>query len=293
MKNFIKSLFDYSLLPILTITCCLVLTGCENKKTDNKSGNTAKTETALSNEKENTTPTPAAENQESEQPDIPVCFIGNSLIDYGCQAVFLTDIAAGYGRKISVDKLTYGGARLSEYAAGGFIGKKEIKKRLKKADIVVFQDYGGWQGQETYKAIQKLTSWCKKNAAFYYYMYDGDDVDMDTSDYQKLKKLGLKLIPKGQMIDALLEMSYIYEELHMEADFHPNDLNGYMAALVMNHIIFDEKCTDFSKEWFFGEKSDRLAASYAQVIDGLHGDSEQEKWEELRKICKIADNLDM
>lgn len=173
-----------------------------------------------------------------------------------------------------------------------FWGKKEIKKRLKKADIVVFQDYGGWQGEETYKSIQKLKTWCKKNAEFYYYMYDGDDADMGTSDYQKLKKLGLKLIPKGQIIDALFEMSYTYEELHMENDFHPNNLNGYIAALVMNHIIFDEKCTDFPKEWFFGEKSERLAASYAQVIDGIHGNSEQEKWEELQKICKKADELE-
>ena len=278
------------LLFLLAITCCLILIGCGKNKAIDKSDTTKDVSS-----KENTTPSApptATENPKNKQQNIPVCFIGNSLIDYGCQANFLTDIAAGYGRKISVDKITWGGARLSDYAAGGFLGKKEIKKRLKKADIVVFQDYGGWQGEETYKSIQKLKTWCKKNAAFYYYMYDGDDADMGTSDYQKLKKLGLKLIPKGQIIDALFEMSYTYEELHMENDFHPNNLNGYIAALVMNHIIFDEKCTDFPKKWFFGEKSERLAASYAQVIEGLHGNSEQKKWEELQKICKKADELE-
>lgn len=282
------------LLFLLAITCCLILIGCGKDKTINKSDTTK--DVSSKEKKENTTPSApstATETPKNKQQNIPVCFVGNSLIDYGCQANFLTDIAAGYGRKISVDKITWGGARLSDYAAGGFLGKKEIKKRLKKADIVVFQDYGGWQGEETYKSIQKLKTWCKKNAEFYYYMYDGDDADMGTSDYQKLKKLGLKLIPKGQIIDALFEMSYTYEELHMENDFHPNNLNGYIAALVMNHIIFDEKCTDFPKEWFFGEKSERLAAPYAQVIEGLHGNSEQEKWEELQKICKKADELEL
>lgn len=282
------------LLFLLAITCCLILIGCGKDKTINKSDTTK--DVSSKEKKKNTTPSApptATENPKNKQQNIPVCFIGNSLIDYGCQSNFLTDIAAGYGRKISVDKITWGGARLSDYAAGGFLGKKEIKKRLKKADIVVFQDYGGWQGEETYKSIQKLKTWCKKNAEFYYYMYDGDDADMGTPDYQKLEKLKLKLIPKGQMIDALFEMSYTYEELHMKNDFHPNNLNGYIAALVMNHIIFDEKCTDFPKEWFFGEKSERLAASYAQVIEGLHGNSEQEKWEELQKICKKADELEL
>lgn len=282
------------LLFLLAITCCLILIGCGKDKTINKSDTTK--DVSSKEKKKNTTPSApptATENPKNKQQNIPVCFIGNSLIDYGCQSNFLTDIAAGYGRKISVDKITWGGARLSDYAAGGFLGKKEIKKRLKKADIVVFQDYGGWQGEETYKSIQKLKTWYKKNAEFYYYMYDGDDADMGTPDYQKLEKLELKLIPKGQMIDALFEMSYTYEELHMENDFHPNNLNGYIAALVMNHIIFDEKCTDFPKEWFFGEKSERLAASYAQVIEGLHGNSEQEKWEELQKICKKADELEL
>ncbi|MDE6852622.1 MAG: hypothetical protein K2J67_09080, partial [Lachnospiraceae bacterium] len=112
-----------------------------------------------------------------------------------------------------------------------------------------------------------------------------------TSDYKTLTGLGMALIPKGQIIDVLFEMSYTYEDLHLENDFHPNLLNGYFAALVMNSTIFDVNCTELSKEWFFEEKEGRLATAYTQVLDGIHGDSEQEKWEEIQKICTEADKL--
>lgn len=282
------------LLFILTTICCLALAGCSKNGTDKKTDSGKPEEGVNSTTKESDTPSPAPttnNEQETEQINTHVCFIGNSLIDYGNQSNFLIDLSAGFDRKITVDKITWGGAYLSDYVAGNFLNVDKLKSRLGKADIVVFQDYGGWQGTKTLKAIRKLTSWCKEDASFYYYMYDEDDVEMQNSDYQKLAKLGLKLIRKGQLIDALSDMSYTYEELHMENDFHPNILNGYMAALIMNSTIFGEKCTDLPKEWFFGEKDGRLATAYKQVLDGIHGDSEQEKWEEFQIICKKADQL--
>ena len=279
---------------VLLAICCIAMAGCGKTERNRGTASEVQKESAPPVGKESETSLPASSDtrkQETEQENTRVCFVGNSLIDYGNQADFFIDYAAGFGRKISVEKLTWGGARLSDYAAGGFIGKKEIKKSLKKVDIVVFQDYGGWQGMETLKAIQELVAWCKKDAAFYYYMYDGDNEQMQDSDYQKLKEIHIGLVPKGQMIDALLEMSYNYEELHMENDFHPNNLNGFMAVLVMYGTIFQEKCIKFPKEWFFGEKEGHLAAAYAQVLDGIHGDSKEEKWEEFQKICKEADKL--
>lgn len=278
----------------LSIICCITLAGCSENGTDKKTDLKKQVENNNSNKKESKTPLPSSTaigEQENKQNSIQVCFIGNSLIDYGNQSDFLIDLSACFGRTISVDKITWGGAYLQDYVTGRFIDKKSIKKRLDKADIVVFQDYGGWQKSKTWKAIQKLITWCKEDASFYYYMYDEDDMEMQDSDYKKLSKLGLNLIPKGQMIDALFEMFYTYEDLHLENDFHPNILNGYMAALVMNGAIFGEKCTNLPKEWFFGEKEGRMAAAYDHVINGIHGDSEQEKWEEFQKICKQADQL--
>lgn len=282
------------LLFILSAIYCLALAGCTQNGTDKKAGLGKQGESVSLTAKESNThlPAPTANmERETEQMNTHVCFIGNSLIDYGNQSNFLIDLSAGFDRKITVDKITWGGAYLSDYVAGNFLNVDKLKTRLGKADIVVFQDYGGWQGTKTLKAIRKLTSWCKENASFYYYMYDEDDTEMQTSDYRKLTELGMEFIPKGQLIDVLSEMSYTYEELHMENDFHPNILNGYMAALVMNSTIFGEKCTDFPKEWFFGEKEGRLEAAYEQVLDGIHGDSEQEKWEEFQMICKKADQL--
>ena len=114
------------LLFLLAITCCLILIGCGKDKTIDKSDTTK--DVSSKEKKENTTPSAptATETPKNKQQNIPICFVGNSLIDYGCQSNFLTDIAAGYGRKISVDKITWGGARLSVYAAGGK-GRKHIK----------------------------------------------------------------------------------------------------------------------------------------------------------------------
>lgn len=278
----------------LSVICCITLVGCSGNGTDQKTDLKKQVENENSDKKESATPLPsstASGEQENKQDSIQVCFIGNSLIDYGNQSDFLIDLSACFGRTISVDKITWGGAYLQDYVTGTFMDKKSIKKRLNKADIVVFQDYGGWQKSKTWKAIQKLITWCKEDASFYYYMYDEDDGEMQDSDYRKLSKLGLKLIPKGQMIDALTDMFYTYEDLHLENDFHPNILNGYMAALVMNGTIFGEKCIDLPQKWFFGEKEGRMAAAYEQVINGIHGDSEQEKWEEFQKICTQADQL--
>ena len=282
------------LLFILSTICCIALAGCSENGTNKKTDLQTQKESTHSTEKESDAPSPSTTTtgeQETEKVSTQVCFIGNSLIDYGNQSNFLIDFAACFNRKISVDKITWGGAYLSDYVAGNFLSINKLKTRLEKADIVVFQDYGGWQGTETVKSIQKLTTWCKENAAFYYYMYDEDNAEMEASDHKKLAKLGLKLIPKGQMIDALSDMSYTYEDLHLENDFHPNILNGHMAALAMNSTILGEKCLDPPKEWIFGEKEGRLAAAYEEVLHGIHGDSEQEKWEEFQQICKEADKL--
>lgn len=292
-----------TLLLILCVICCISLTGCSshhktNSKTQEKNAPAADTEndamassSAAETNGDAPLPSSAAETEESKPVDAHICFIGNSLIEYGNQAGFLVDLSAAFDRNITVDQITWGGSHLYEYAAGKYIDKDQLKQRLQRADIVVFQDYGGWQGEETWKAIRKLIKWCAEDADFYYYMYDEDENEMQAHEYKKLTKLGLKCIPKGQIIDALDNMSYTFDELHLEGDFHPNIFNGYMAALVMNGTIFGEKCTDLPKEWFFAKKKERLAAAYEEVHAGIHGESEEEKWEEFQKICQKADQF--
>lgn len=277
---------------IILLTCCTLFFGCQNASPDSHADRSS----AADEQKETAAPSfvPAAgtEAEEPKPDDYKICFIGNSLIDFGNQARYLDDIALTYGRQVSVDQITCGGAFLRDYIKETFMSKKEVKEKLEKADIVVFQDYGGWQGKETIQSITKLEKWCREDAMFYYYMYDQDDSEMVSSDYRQLRELGIQFIPKGQMIDALLyEMSYSYEALHLKNDFHPNGFNGYVAALVMHGVIFDEKCTDFPKDWFFGDKTAQLTASLKPVTDNLHGDSEQEKWEEFQRICQKADEL--
>lgn len=271
------------ILFLFSIICCFLLTGC-NQNTSGTACNTAEPEQTAS-------PVPALPPTTPPEPDYKVCFIGNSLIEYGAQARFVKDIALSYGKHISVDQMTWGGSWLSDYVEGTYMNKKEVKSRLNKADIVVFQDYGGWQGCKTVKAIKKLRSWCKKDADCYYYMYEEDEMEMAAADYQQLKKMGIAFIPKGQMLNALYEMNYSYSDLHLEGDFHPNIFNGYVSALLMHRVIFKEMCTDFPKDWFFGDNTEQLTGSLDQVIQSLQGDSEQEKWDEFQRICQKADEL--
>lgn len=276
----------YKLFFIICLIYSILLCGCNSSSTDTITSETGKeSDTSMS------TPSLGTQTEEPKPDDYRVFFIGNSLISYGKQAEFLEDIAQSYGIQISVDQVTWGGATLRDYLEETFLPKKDVKPRMKQADIVVFQDFGGWRGEETIRCIRKLKKWCKKDARFYYYMYDGDYEEMVSEDYEQLKNLKLQCIPKGQLITALEDITYSYEELHLEGDFHPNNFNGYLAALVMNSVIFDKKCSDFPWDGLFGEKSEWLSFSTQQVIDALRGDSEEEKWEEFQRIGKIADDI--
>lgn len=286
-----KSTKKYVMIFMISAICGMLFAGCRNN-----TKNTQKDKGFVGNMKEEVS-TPSADSGNGiqtavpQQEEIKICFIGNSLIDYGRQSYYLDDIALSYGRQVSVDKMVWGGSFLSDYLNGIYMSKKEVKKRLGKADIVVFQDYGGWQGDETVRSIKKLEKWCKKGARFYYYMYEDDNMEMDTSDYDRLKALGIEFIPKGQMMDALYDMSYSYEELHLEGDFHPNNFNGYMSALVMHGVIFGEECSDFPREWFLGERTAELSRPIDDIIEAIHGDSEDETWKEFMAICDKADEL--
>lgn len=285
----------YLIVSFMFVLCCVLFVGCGNKKSHSRQGIApfASGEEKLSPSPVANTSTPVIieSASPSQQEEIKVCFIGNSLIQYGRQSNFLKDIAMSYGRKVSVDSLTWGGADLEDYIKGTYMSTDNVKKRLKRADIVVFQDYGGWQGDGTVWSIRKLEKWCKKDAEFYYYMYEEDDLEMDASSYRRLRELGIEFIPKGQMINALYEMSYSYEDLHLEGDFHPNNFNGYMSALIMYSTIFGDKCEEFPKEWFMGDKAKELSQSVDQIREKLHGSSQDEIWKEFNKICKKADQL--
>ena len=287
---------------VICVVCCLLSVGCANSsdkaRVDNEPDKGQQKEEAASSVKsgeQTEAPSPAVkDNKQTSEPrvdDYNVCLIGNSLIQYGAQYLFLHDIALSYGKQISVDQITWGGAYLSDYVDGTYMDIETVKNRLQKADIIVFQDYGGWQGKSTVDAIRKLEKWCKKGARFYYYMYDDDYEEMESSDYKKLRKLKLQPVPKGQLIAALYDMSYSYEELHMENDFHPNIFNGYMGALTMYGVIFDEKCADFPKDWFLEDKTGQLTGPMEQMKEFLRGESQEEKWKEFQRICQKADQL--
>lgn len=272
---------------IVCVACCMSLISCNSKNTQTD----ISSDVSSASESPSPSAIPSEVQQILDQEEIRVCLIGNSLIDYGCQPGYLDDIALSYGRNLFVDQITWGGAWLEDYLDGTYMKKKDVKERLSAADIVVFQDYGGWQDEITFHAIKKLQKWCKEDASFYYYMYEDDNREMKASDYKKLKKQGLEMIPKGQLMDALYEMGYSYEELHLEGDFHPNYFNGYVSALLMHSVMFEEKCAEFPREWLLGEYTAYLSKPLDVAMEGFHSKTEDEIWEEFGAICKKADEL--
>lgn len=224
-----------------------------------------------------------------------VCFIGNSLIESGSQPEFLEDIAWGYGQNIKVDRMTYGGAYLSNYCdkqfmSRTFVNKNIVKQKLKKADIVVFQDYAGWQGEKTVSAIKKLKKYCKRKAKLYFYIYEDTFYELSASDYKKLRELKLSFIPKGQMINSMYGLKYLYGDLHVEGDYHPNAYNGYLSALLMHAILFEKKCVDFPREWF-PDCRPKAPYMYQGLTKSIHGKKRDKKWEEFQRICRKLDEL--
>lgn len=281
------------------ILCCLIFTGCagQNSQTgqiphsDTPTGRFQSSNMVSQGKASASLLAATGKSKKTKQKNCRVCLVGNSLIQYGSQAGFLQDIAKGYGRDITVDQLTWGGVYLKDYAKATGSNKKEVKYHLKKADIVVFQDYGGWQNKKTTNAIRKLEKWCRKNAQFYYYMYDYDHYEINDAGYQTLSSLNISLIPKGRMIEKMrLDNFFLDQELRLEGDYHPNSLNGYLSALMMYAVIFDEKCTDFPQKWFPCYRT-KLPRTYVILEDSFHGNTKKEKWEEFQKICQTMDEI--
>lgn len=206
-----------------------------------------------------------------------VTIVGNSLVRTGSQKKYLKEIAKLYGTDIKVYDQINDGYELSDHVLDAKTNTYNICKQLKKSDIVIFQEYGT-RYDTTYKDIVKLQKYMKKSARSYYYMTEFDVPGGDL--IRKLSKRGVKIIEAESAVQSLQEFGYMYEELHQPGDYHPNEFNGYTAALLMYTQIFDKKCTAYPIE-----KCPKKYRTY------LRGKDWTEKKKSLKKILRELEGI--
>lgn len=207
-----------------------------------------------------------------------VCMVGNSHFRTGRQPDYLKGIAALYGQKVKILNESIDGWMLSQHLQNAKKGKS-IAGSLKKADIVVFQEYGG-RYDTSLDSMLAMKEYCKNSVRLYYYATEYDiywDWDLRRAE---LEKNGITVIASGTLLERMYSMGFTYADLHDAYDDHPNCLNGYVSSMLMHARIFQEKCSDFPTRQYM---------DYFEPI--VPGKTKAQKWKQFKKICKVADEL--
>lgn len=207
-----------------------------------------------------------------------VCMVGNSHFRTGRQPDYLQKIATLYGQKVKVLNESTDNYMLKQHLQDAQRGKS-IAASLKKADMVVFQEYGS-RYTTTLDDIIQMKEYCKRDAKLYYYATDYD-IYFDWEERKAaLEKHGIGIIASGTLLTKMYSMGFSYEDLHDANDDHPNCVNGYVSSMLMYAKMFQEKCIDFPTKQYL---------NYFEPI--VPGKTKAGKWKQFKKICKAADKL--
>lgn len=167
-----------------------------------------------------------------------IIFIGNSLTSIGCMPFHLEYML---GDDYTVTDACVDGSCLEEHYEWFSNDSYEFRNALETADIVVFQDYGGFT-DTTEKSIRKIQAICKDNAEFYFLMTEfccsADYIDQNC--IQMIDSLGnISAIPSGIITDFVCNEYFDGEHFIMEDGYHPTILNGYFMALTFVKEVYE------------------------------------------------------
>ena len=221
--------------------------------------------------------TPGTQNVDAKKRTYKITVVGNSLMRTGSQLKYFKQIAKLYNTDVKIYNQVTDGAGIIDHVIDAKYDDNNIRKQLKKSDIVIFQEYGT-EYETTYEDIVKLQKYMKKSARSYYYMTEFDG--SDSALYQKLQKRGVKFIYAETLIGELYGLGYSYDDLHNSGDYHPNENNGYTAAILMFNTIFNTKCTSYPVE--------KCPKNYRTFLKGKNW---KKKKACLKKILKKAEEI--
>lgn len=225
----------YLILILVFITAC---TG-NSSVSDDSEGNSVVSETTsstLSNLSDSATSSEGHTSEESNIEYTNIYFIGNSLTYVGEIPEKITMMVKQEEKAVKVFEKTSGGYTLYQHLCE--LRSDAYKNLVAKADIVVLQEYGTL-GNNTAVSVTEIQKLFKEGTKFYFLLTEFDV----GGRLEELKDVeNITYIPSGYVHDLLLTKGFTYEQLHIENDYHPNSLYGYVAALTVFSKVFETDC---------------------------------------------------
>lgn len=206
---------------------------------------------------------------------INVTFAGNSLLGEPKVDKYFKELVDRYQLNVGkvYDDIYYGQNIHFQLSVIDTFEYDFIKEDYEDSDVIVFQEYG-YDYDTTLEDIRTLLdNYCKENTVAYYYTTQFDYSD----DY--LEEIGnderIHVIDFGALFNELSDM---YEEtpyLH-KADYHPNELAGFMAAGYIFTQMYKTVFTDYQ----YSELNDKIKGL-------IPGDNDTEKEEFYQQMLDV------
>lgn len=232
---------------------------------------------AVSDQSEDDTSEPAGEPAAVKN----IVFIGNSLTNCGGMPSHLRRIGNG---RYNVTNACIDGATLQTHIDRISDEKYYHRKALSEADIVVFQEFGGYSDKvdELLNGLMKLCKEiCKSDTKYYFMMFEFfvkyPEEGLREECLSILSKYGIEPLPLGEITPYIRDTYFSESEFVLADGYHPTQLQGNMMAMAFIIIEEDESRTDGN--W----------AGSGSLLNQTYPDkSEAEINEEMKKIQKDA-----
>ncbi|HOV69300.1 MAG TPA: hypothetical protein PLZ84_03145 [Clostridia bacterium] len=232
---------------IILLAVLLILTSCKQPAAENTvSASSGTTSTATA------TPKPAREYSQH------ILFIGNSMVTVPDVYEYFEEIALSQGKKLKITPYCIEGA-FGDNVIQDILASEWLAEWANDVDIVIFQDT--FFSEELLEKMPFVSGIYIYGCYHAFYMPEYD-------------KYNAKCINAVYGLDYMFkEQGFAREQIYQDTGGHPNNLFGFMAAMLTYCTIYDADCTDF--EWEFA-KSD------------MFGDTDEEKAEFASKLKEVA-----
>ncbi|MBQ3545612.1 MAG: hypothetical protein IJA34_11620 [Lachnospiraceae bacterium] len=209
-------------------------------------------------------------------------FTGNSLLNTPQTDRYFKKLVEEKGNPLTVVSELYNGSNI-KYHLDWLETDEDWRIPYAKADIILFQEYGGYYDTTYENICEIIDNYCKENVLVYYYTTEFDSkndlIDKITKDER------MHVIDYGTVMEKLNCLvfegvegdSSAYEYLHQKNDYHPNMLNGFLAsAYIYNQLYktsFDytyDMLDDNMKEKIPGETDEDKIMNYNMMLEVIN-----------------------
>ena len=247
---------------------------------------------------------------------VTILFAGNSLLKTPDTCYYFEKLVNRYQLPVNIERELWDGMNI-RFQVSLAESDTDVAEEYRQADIVILQEYG-MHYDTTYQDICELIEkYCKKDVVVYYYTTEFDKPFQylkEISDHEKIHiidfgKVQQKLnsIPikeeeeKAAMQETLGRSLYgndweqlsktdkmgidvtMYDFLHKVNDYHPNELNGFLAAAYIYTQLYKTTFEDYDYE----ELDDNLK----NLLPGLTEETKRDYYREMIKMLNEGISL--